>query len=194
MNLRALNMAYKTLLLISMSLLLAACSANGGTHDTNQQSLTAPVIFPDELIRFHIEQQENSNSLLIMTYFPVSKQDEFNAIQISPIGNITVWYGVTSAGGRGMVLGDLTLDEKNRVLEIVDFIADKSLTSKHTSVNLQEGEYIFTVSLGKWNDFRVLSCVNTDCPVELCELFTMTNRIIKEQGRAGILSCPIPTP
>ncbi len=187
-------MAYKTLLLISMSLLLAACSANGGTHDTNQQSLTAPVIFPDELIRFHIEQQENSNSLLIMTYFPVSKQDEFNAIQISPIGNITVWYGVTSAGGRGMVLGDLTLDEKNRVLEIVDFIADKSLTSKHTSVNLQEGEYIFTVSLGKWNDFRVLSCVNTDCPVELCELFTMTNQIIKEQGRAGILSCPIPTP
>jgi len=173
---------------ITVLLIVVACGNNIlNERDTDLISQNAvEELYSDNLMRFHIEHQM-TNALFVLTAYKRPYYGHFEYIFLTPSNELWVALDYSSTHIVGGRHGNITADEKEKILDIL------SNLSRADNKIIPADKTLITISHGAEGGADVFSCQDSSCPSDICKIYEIANAVSKRSDSTNFaqFSCPI---
>jgi hypothetical protein len=181
---------YLVIVLALSCILSVACKASQELQNVTEtvgSISNQEIVYPDDLLKFHIERQKGQ-AVFVLTTYKVPYHGHFQFMYLTNSDVFWIANDFSQLATRGGGHGDITLSEKENLIDTLDVISHSSMSTN------QQGDYIFTLSYDTPDGVHVFSCQNMSCPVAICSIYELANAVIDRNqslNNYSKVTCPI---
>lgn len=177
----------KFLLIITcITIFCVSCWLFQDETNTTNSFPAQEMYFPDEVLEFHINHQMGQK-VFVLTEYQIPYHGSFQYIELKDSNEFELVNSYSKISSKGIVKGNITLSEKESLINSLNAINDSENSS-------QQGEYVLVLSYSTTDGVIVFSCQNETCPGAICSIYDLANSVIQRSDKKDYFNniiCPI---